>query len=140
MVENDFDYMETHLDITNAGNLWHNENEHNESVDEMSVSEISTISKIDSIKEDFAKVLTDWQEHIGYLQASDMDEYMDIIGLSMNGTDKRNFCTTESILQDEQAVHTLESNFLIMKQEELGKESLHINQSISNLKSTNKGI
>ncbi|XP_017759100.1 PREDICTED: NK-tumor recognition protein [Eufriesea mexicana] len=128
MVENDFDYMETHLDITNAGNLWHNENEHNESVDEMSVSEISTISKIDSIKEDFAKVLTDWQEHIGYLQASDMDEYMDIIGLSMNGTDKRNFCTTESILQDEQAVHTLESNFLIMKQEELGKESLHINQ------------
>lgn len=34
----------------------------------MSISEISTISKIDSIKEDFAKVLTDWQEHIGYLQ------------------------------------------------------------------------
>lgn len=41
---------------------------HNESVDEMSDSEISTLSKIDSIKEDFAKVLTDWQEHIGYLQ------------------------------------------------------------------------
>lgn len=37
-------------------------------MDEMSDSEISTLSKIDSIKEDFAKVLTDWQEHIGYLQ------------------------------------------------------------------------
>ncbi|XP_068974469.1 NK-tumor recognition protein-like isoform X6 [Bombus flavifrons] len=123
MVENDFDYMETHLDITNSTNVWKKEHEHNESVDEMSDSEISTLSKIDSIKEDFAKVLTDWQEHIGYLQASDMDEYMDIIGLSMNGTDKKNFCTAESIIQDEQAIHSLESNLLIMKQEELGKES-----------------
>ncbi|XP_033313194.1 NK-tumor recognition protein-like isoform X4 [Bombus bifarius] len=123
MVENDFDYMETHLDITNSTNVWKKEHEHNESVDEMSDSEISTLSKIDSIKEDFAKVLTDWQEHIGYLQTSDMDEYMDIIGLSMNGTDKKNFCTAESIIQDEQAIHSLESNLLIMKQEELGKES-----------------
>ncbi|XP_043599350.1 NK-tumor recognition protein-like isoform X4 [Bombus pyrosoma] len=123
MVENDFDYMETHLDITNSTNVWKKEHEHNESVDEMSDSEISTLSKIDSIKEDFAKVLTDWQEHIGYLQASDMDEYMDIIGLSMNGTDKKNFCTAESIIQDEQAIHSLESNLLIMKQDELGKES-----------------
>lgn len=73
-------------------------------------------------------------------QTSDMDEYMDIIGLSMNGTDKRNFCTSESILQDEQAIHSLESNFLIMKQEDLEKESLHINQSTSGLKSTDKGI
>lgn len=39
-------------------------------MDEMSISEISNISKIDSIKEDFAKVLTDWHEHIGYLQVS----------------------------------------------------------------------
>lgn len=69
-----------------------------------------------------------------------MDEYMDIIGLSMNGTDKRNFCTSESILQDEQAIHSLESNFLIMKQEDLEKESLHINQSTSGLKNTDKGI
>lgn len=37
-------------------------------MEEMSISEIPTISKIDNIKEDFAKVLTDWQEHIGYLQ------------------------------------------------------------------------
>lgn len=73
-------------------------------------------------------------------QTSDMDEYMDIIGLSMNGTDKRNFCTSESLLQDEQAIHSLESNFLIMKQEDLEKESLHINQSTSSLKSTDKGI
>lgn len=26
------------------------------------------IPKMENIKEDFAKVLTDWQEHIGYLQ------------------------------------------------------------------------
>lgn len=39
-------------------------------MDEISISEIPTISKIDNIKEDFAKVLTDWQEHIGYLQVS----------------------------------------------------------------------
>ncbi|XP_071860735.1 uncharacterized protein isoform X3 [Bombus fervidus] len=123
MVENDFDYMETHLDITNSTNVWKKEHEHNESVDEMSDSEISTFSKIDNIKEDFAKVLTDWQEHIGYLQASDMDEYMDIIGLSMNGTDKKNFCTAESIIQDEQAIHSLESNLLITEQEELGNKS-----------------
>lgn len=37
-------------------------------MEEMAISEIPTISKIDNIKEDFAKVLTDWQEHIGYLQ------------------------------------------------------------------------
>ncbi|KOC60267.1 hypothetical protein WH47_08596 [Habropoda laboriosa] len=122
MVENDFDYMETHLDITNPDSLWNHEHEHNNDVDEMSVSEIpTTICKIDSIKEDFAKVLTDWQEHIEYLQASDMDEYMDIIGLSMNATDKRNFCSSENILQDEQAMHTLESEFHITKQEDLGK-------------------
>lgn len=41
---------------------------HSEDVDETSMSEAPTMSKIDSIKEDFAKVLTDWQEHIGYLQ------------------------------------------------------------------------
>lgn len=73
-----------------------------------------------------------------------MDEYMDIIGLSMNGTDKKNFCTAESIIQDEQAIHSLESNLLIMKQEELGKESClsssQGNYSTSDIKSTNKGI
>lgn len=47
-------------------NEYYHDFRHNEGEDEM--SEISTISKIDSIKEDFAKVLTDWQEHIGYLQ------------------------------------------------------------------------
>lgn len=28
----------------------------------------SVIPKIENMKEDFAKVLTDWQEHIGFLQ------------------------------------------------------------------------
>ena len=28
------------------------------------------IPKMEIVKEDFAKVLTDWQEHIGYLQVS----------------------------------------------------------------------
>lgn len=74
------------------------------------------------------------------LQASDMDEYMDIIGLSMNGTDKRNFYTTESIIQDEQTMHTVESNFLIMKQENMGKEYSHSNQNILEVENTNKGI
>lgn len=27
MVENDFDYMETHLDITNSDGLWNNQHE-----------------------------------------------------------------------------------------------------------------
>lgn len=31
------------------------------------------------IKEDFAKVLTDWQEHIGYLQASVLNKLTDIL-------------------------------------------------------------
>ncbi|CAK9806843.1 Peroxisome proliferator-activated receptor gamma coactivator-related protein 1 [Anthophora quadrimaculata] len=140
MVENDFDYMETHLDITNSDSLWNNEHEHNKDVEEMSISEMPTISKIDSIKEDFAKVLTDWQEHIGYLQASDMDEYMDIIGLSMNATDKRNFCTSENILPDEQPLHTLDSEFLITKQEDIGKEFFHVNQTVSDLNSSKEGI
>ncbi|XP_043518592.1 NK-tumor recognition protein isoform X2 [Frieseomelitta varia] len=132
IVENDFDYMETHFDIANSDILWNREHEHNEDEDEVSVS------TIDSFKEDFAKVLTDWQEHIGYLQASDTDEYMDIIGLSMNGTDKRNFYTAESIVQDEQTMHTVESNFLIMEQENIGKEYSHSNQSILDVENTNK--
>ncbi|KOX70691.1 hypothetical protein WN51_05268 [Melipona quadrifasciata] len=126
IVENDFDYMETHFDIANSDNLWNKEHEHDEGEDEMSISKISTISKIDSIKEDFAKVLTDWQEHIGYLQTSDMDEYMDIVGLSINGADKRNCYVAESIVQDEQ---TIESNFLVTKQE-----------NILDLENTDKGI
>lgn len=31
------------------------------------------------IKEDFAKVLTDWQEHIGYLQASVFFCFLEIV-------------------------------------------------------------
>ncbi|KAG7200971.1 hypothetical protein KM043_003329 [Ampulex compressa] len=101
IVENDFDYMETHLDVANSDSLWSNDQEHNEDTDMLPIADLPTVSKMENIKEDFAKVLTDWQEHIGYLQASDMDEYMDIIGLSMNIGDKKNFYSTENLLQDE---------------------------------------
>ena len=37
------------------------------------------IPKIENIKEDFAKVLTDWQEHIGYLQVWNTDSLMNLI-------------------------------------------------------------
>ncbi|XP_076669360.1 uncharacterized protein LOC143369380 isoform X1 [Andrena cerasifolii] len=136
MVENDFDYMETHLDITNSDSLWSNDHERITDMDEMSISEIPTISKIDNIKEDFAKVLTDWQEHIGYLQATDMDEYMDIIGLGMNSTDKKSLCTSDNILQDDKLIEIQESDFLKMKQEELKKESFQNEQNIQMLESS----
>ncbi|XP_076176418.1 uncharacterized protein LOC143151298 isoform X3 [Ptiloglossa arizonensis] len=136
MVENDFDYMETHLDIVNSDSLWSNEHEPTGDMDEISISEIPTISKIDNIKEDFAKVLTDWQEHIGYLQATDMDEYMDVIGLSMNTTDKKSFCISESVFHDEQSIQTLKSDYLKTNQKNLGKKSL---QSSQNTEEPEKG-
>ncbi|KAK2584070.1 hypothetical protein KPH14_006517 [Odynerus spinipes] len=93
IVENDFEYMETHLDVTNSDSLWGNEEEDDGTMVDLPVSDVSSVvHKMDNIKEDFAKVLTDWQEHIGYLQASDMEEYMDIIGLSMTASDKKSFC------------------------------------------------
>ncbi|XP_017885090.1 peroxisome proliferator-activated receptor gamma coactivator 1-alpha-like isoform X2 [Ceratina calcarata] len=131
MVENDFDYMETHLEITNSDNLWNNEHKHDEDDEEMSNSDVSTISKMDSIKEDFAKVLTEWQEHIGYLQATDMDEYMDIVELNTNTTDERSLSSTENIFQDEQTVH--ESNHLLLQQEDVEEKPVS-NQNTSDSK------
>ncbi|XP_015430145.1 PREDICTED: NK-tumor recognition protein [Dufourea novaeangliae] len=128
IVENDFDYMETHLDIANSDSLWSNEHERSEDADE--ITEIPTISKTDNIKEDFAKVLTDWQEHIGYLQATDIDEYMDIIGLNMNSTDRKSFCISENVFQDEQSTQTLESEYFRTKQVDLKKECLQSSQNI----------
>ncbi|XP_043667898.1 serine/arginine repetitive matrix protein 2-like isoform X2 [Vespula pensylvanica] len=96
IVENDFEYMETHLDATNSDSLWGNEEEDDANIVDLSVSDVSSVVNKMDIKEDFAKVLTDWQEHIGYLQASDMEEYMDIIGLSMTAPDKKNFCLENS--------------------------------------------
>ncbi|KAL2726985.1 serine/arginine repetitive matrix protein 2-like isoform X1 [Vespula squamosa] len=110
IVENDFEYMETH---TNSDSLWGNEEEDDANIVDLSVSDVNSVVNKMDIKEDFAKVLTDWQEHIGYLQASvlnkltdiltnyiliasDMEEYMDIIGLSMTASDKKNFCLENS--------------------------------------------
>ncbi|XP_076632979.1 uncharacterized protein LOC143347585 isoform X1 [Colletes latitarsis] len=137
MVENDFDYMETHLDIVNSDSLWSNEHERTEDMDEISISEIP---KIDNIKEDFAKVLTDWQEHIGYLQATDTDEYMDVIGLCMNTTDKKSFCISESVFQDEQSILTLKPNYLKTNQKHLEKESLQSSQSTQESESSTNDI
>ncbi|XP_053975874.1 NK-tumor recognition protein isoform X2 [Hylaeus volcanicus] len=140
MVENDFDYMETHLDIANSDSLWSNEQEHIEDVDDVSISESPTISKIDNIKEDFAKVLTDWQEHIGYLQATDMDEYMDVIELNTNTTDRKSFSISENAFQDEKSILTRKSNYLKTNQKNLGKESLRSSQSIQELESRSTDI
>ncbi|KZC08557.1 hypothetical protein WN55_10904, partial [Dufourea novaeangliae] len=136
IVENDFDYMETHLDIANSDSLWSNEHERSEDADE--ITEIPTISKTDNIKEDFAKVLTDWQEHIGYLQVSNIDEYMDIIGLNMNSTDRKSFCISENVFQDEQSTQTLESEYFRTKQVDLKKECLQSSQNIQEPNSNNK--
>ena len=44
------------------------------------------IPKMENIKEDFTKVLTEWQEHIGYLQASEIEEDINFdMGLHING-------------------------------------------------------
>ncbi|KAF7400739.1 hypothetical protein HZH66_005923 [Vespula vulgaris] len=96
IVENDFEYMETHLDATNSDSIWGNEEEDDANIVDLAVSDVSSVVNKMDIKEDFAKVLTDWQEHIGYLQASDMEEYMDIIGLNMTASDKKNFCLENS--------------------------------------------
>ncbi|XP_031848169.1 uncharacterized protein LOC116433801 isoform X2 [Nomia melanderi] len=138
MVENDFDYMETHLDIANSDSLWSNEHERAEDMGEMSIAEIPTISKIDNIKEDFAKVLTDWQEHIGYLQATDIDEYMDIIGLNMNTTDRKSFCISENVFQDEQLIQTLESDGCKTKQADFKRERLQTSKNVQEPSSSNK--
>ncbi|XP_078034696.1 uncharacterized protein LOC144468821 [Augochlora pura] len=138
IVENDFDYMETHLDIANSDSLWSNEHERTEDVEEMSIAEIPTISKMDNIKEDFAKVLTDWQEHIGYLQTSDIDEYMDIIGLNMNNTDRKSICNSETVFQDEQVAQTLEPECYKAKQVELKRECLQNSKHIHEPSSSNK--
>lgn len=67
-----------------------------------------------------------------------MDEYIDVIGISMNSTDKRNFCMSESTLHDEQEIHNLDSDLSITKQADLTKESLYSNQGIVHLNSCNK--
>nr|XP_033330832.1 NK-tumor recognition protein [Megalopta genalis] len=134
IVENDFDYMETHLDIVNSDSIWSNEHECTEDVEE----DIPTISKMDNIKEDFAKVLTDWQEHIGYLQTTDIDEYMDIIGLNTNNTDRKSICSSESIFEDEQAMQTLEPECFKAKQVDLTREYLQNDKEKHEPSSSNK--
>lgn len=130
-------------------------------MDEMSIAEIPTISKIDNIKEDFAKVLTDWQEHIGYLQvlfillsyfaydlqdyfinfmfqATDIDEYMDIIGLNMNTTDRKSFCISENVFQDDQLIQNLESEGCKTKQTDFKRECLQTSKIVQEPSSSNK--
>ncbi|XP_076293648.1 uncharacterized protein LOC143215420 [Lasioglossum baleicum] len=138
IVENDFDYMETHLDIANSDSLWSNEHEQTEDVDEMSMEDIPTISKMDNIKEDFAKVLTDWQEHIGYLQTSDIDEYMDIIGVNMNTTDRKSFCNSENVLQEEQIKQTTEPESFKTKKAGLKRECFQNSKNTQEPSSSNQ--
>lgn len=65
-----------------------------------------------------------------------MDEYMDIIGFNINTIDKKNFCTSENILQDE-LIHTVESDFLVANEEDLEKESHQISHNTLDLEISN---
>lgn len=76
-IDNDFDYMQSQLDT--SGGLWGTEQMLNGDMAVLPVSGVASIMpKLEDIKEDYAKVLTDWQEHIGYLQV------INIYSLSIN--------------------------------------------------------
>ena len=44
---------------------------------------VPLIPKVEYMKEDYAKVLTDWQEHIGFLQATEAEEDIDLVSLDL---------------------------------------------------------
>lgn len=69
-----------------------------------------------------------------------MDEYMDVIGLSMNTTDKKSFCISESVFHDEQSIQTLKSDYLKTNQKNLGKKSLQSSQNTEEPESSSKDI
>ncbi|XP_063989416.1 serine/arginine repetitive matrix protein 2 isoform X2 [Diachasmimorpha longicaudata] len=78
IVDSDFDYNDCQ-GLDTSGGLWGTEEELNGDMAVLPHSGVaSVIPKIENIKEDFAKVLIDWHEHIGYLQASDLEEDMDM--------------------------------------------------------------
>ncbi|OXU18359.1 hypothetical protein TSAR_013472 [Trichomalopsis sarcophagae] len=85
IVDSDFDYVES-LGFDSNDALWETEQELNGDLAVLPVSGVSgVIPKMENIKEDFAKVLTDWQEHIGYLQASEIEEDINLdMGLHIN--------------------------------------------------------
>lgn len=59
-----------------------------------------------------------------------MDEYMDIIGLNMNTTDKKNFYTSENVLQDDESIEVHGLSPLKVKQEDSKEQSLEKNRNI----------
>ncbi|XP_069695768.1 serine-rich adhesin for platelets-like isoform X2 [Periplaneta americana] len=87
MIRNDFSY-EVAVRNFDAPDLWGTEQELN---GDMAVLPLTmpldgSFSKLEShTKEDFQKMLTDWQEHLGSLQASDTEDMdvKDIVGLDM---------------------------------------------------------
>ncbi|XP_015597139.1 serine/arginine repetitive matrix protein 2 isoform X2 [Cephus cinctus] len=103
MVHDEYGYIENRID-TSAG-LWGTEQELNGDIAVLPVSGVaSVIPKMEHTKEDFAKVLTDWQEHIGYLQASDMEEDIDVkdmVSLTMSTPEKMSTDLPKNIFQDE---------------------------------------
>ncbi|CAD1469478.1 unnamed protein product [Heterotrigona itama] len=94
IVENDFDYAETHFHVANSHRLWNQQRQRQPSDDE-----ISTVCRIDAVEEHFAKVLTDWHQRVACsqvpyrcsppvrllfptivpFQASDADQCVDVV-------------------------------------------------------------
>ncbi|XP_043276735.1 uncharacterized protein srl isoform X2 [Venturia canescens] len=113
-IDDDFDYVESTMDTSAI--LWGTEQELNGDMAVLPVSGVaSIIPKIENMKEDFAKVLTDWQEHIGYLQASDMGEDIDMAELSMGIPEKLNTDLPEDIFHNENTEARVNSHTSPMK-------------------------
>ncbi|KAJ8667095.1 hypothetical protein QAD02_008757 [Eretmocerus hayati] len=86
MVDTDFDYIQRFDLDSNSSSQWEMEQEHNGDLALLPASGVAgVVPRIENMKEDFAKMLTDWNEHIGYLQASEVEDDITLdVGLPMN--------------------------------------------------------
>ncbi|XP_043460965.1 NK-tumor recognition protein-like isoform X2 [Leptopilina heterotoma] len=80
VVESDFDYMENQLDT--SGLSWGSEQELNGDMAVLPVSGVASVyPKMECLSEDFAKVLNDWQEHLGFLETCEFEERMNLLDI-----------------------------------------------------------
>lgn len=61
---------------------------------------------------------------------------MDIIGLNMNTTDRKSFCISENVFQDEQLIQNLESEGCKTKQADFKRECKNVQEPSSSNKTT----
>ncbi|XP_012268335.2 serine/arginine repetitive matrix protein 2 isoform X2 [Athalia rosae] len=106
LMEDDFHYnLDSRID--SSAILWGTEQELNGDMAVLPDSGVATVyPKMEHIKEDFAKMLTDWQEHIGSLQASDPEEDIDVkdmVGLDIGMPEKVSTDIPDNIFEDEPA-------------------------------------